>query len=100
MSSFLRDAEEIFETASQGREDCQLAILVGRDGGIHMASDSGWDLDCLRQHHGASRAFRVIRTGGRVHLEARETGQSCTLRSEPAERILRSALAAQYLLAA
>ena len=100
MNSFLQHAEQIFETASQGGpEDCHLAILVGRDGGIHMLPASGWDLGCLRQHHGAASAFRVTRTGARIQVDARTAGQSCSLRNESFAGLLRPALPPQYLLA-
>src|SRR5689334_8480888 len=82
VSAFLKDAEEIFQTARQGRaEDCELAILVSRDGGIHMLPASGWELEPLRLHHGALAAYRVSRAGGGVRLEARSAGESCVLQS-------------------
>lgn len=88
MTSFLRQAEEIFESAAHGREDCQLAILVGRDGGIHMLADSDWNLDRLREHHAAATAYRVVRRDGHVEIEARAAGQSCVLRQEAPARLL------------
>jgi hypothetical protein len=100
VSSFLQIAEEILDSAAGGREDCHLAILVGRDGGIHMLADSDWDLGRLREHHAASSAYRVTRRGGQVQLEARADGQSCTLRREPAARALRPSLPAYRLLSA
>lgn len=84
MSAFLNDAAEIFETARQGgREDCQLAILVGRDGGIHMLPACGWELEPLRLHHGAKAAYRVTRNSSGVRLEARSAGEACFLESAP-----------------
>jgi hypothetical protein len=88
VSSFLRHAEEILESASGGREDCELAILVGRDGGIHMVADSDWALDRLREHHAARTAYRVTRRAGRVELEARADGQSCIMHRESPARVL------------
>lgn len=83
MSSFLQHAEEILRTAQQGgEEDCELAILVGWDGGIHMLSEPGWELEPLRLDHGAQAAYRVVRKGGRVRLEARSAGQSCVSETE------------------
>jgi hypothetical protein len=84
VSAFLKDAEEIFETARQGgAEDCELAILVGRDGGIHMLPASGWELETLRLHHGARAAYRVTRNGGGVRLEARSADEACLLQAKP-----------------
>ena len=101
MTSFLQHAEEIFETASHsGREDCKLSILVGRDGGIHMLTDSDWELERLREHHGAGHAYRVSRSGGQVQLEARAMGRQCWLRAETPGHVLRGALPEMRLLAA
>lgn len=86
VSAFLKDAEEIFQTARQGgREDCELAILVGRDGGIHMLAGSGWELEPLRLHHGAKAAYRITRNGGGVRLEARSADEACLLQAKPAQ---------------
>jgi hypothetical protein len=83
VSPFLQHAEEIFRTARQGgEEDCELAILVGRDGQIHMLTEPGWELEPLRLDRGAQAAYRVVRKGGRVRLEARSAGQSCVLEAE------------------
>jgi len=86
VSSFLREVEEIFATAREGGpEDCDLAILVGRDGGIHMVAGSDWGLEPLRVRHGATAAYRIARNGGRVRLEARSGDQSCVLRADRLE---------------
>ncbi len=82
VSAFLKHAEEIFAAAREGgSEDCELAILVGRDGGIHMLPAAGWELEPLRTHYGATAAYRVLREGRRVRLEARSAGGSCVLES-------------------
>jgi hypothetical protein len=83
VSSFLREVEEIFATAREGGpEDCDLAILVSRDGGIHMVAGSDWGLESLRVRHGATAAYRIARNSGRVRLEARSADQSCVLRGD------------------
>jgi hypothetical protein len=79
VSRFLKHAEEIFATAREGSEDCEFALLVGGDGGIHVLTGSGWELEPLRLYHGAAAAYRVTRTGGRVRLEARSAAESCRL---------------------
>ena len=82
VSPLMKHAEEIFTAAREGgREDCEVAILVGRDGGIHMLPASGWELEPLRLHHGAQAAYRISRGGGGVRLEARSAGESCVLES-------------------
>jgi hypothetical protein len=85
VSAFLKDAEEIFQTAREGgREDCEWSILVGRDGGIHMLAACGWELEPLRLHHGAKAAYRVTRSGGGVRVEARSADEACLLQAKPA----------------
>ena len=93
MSAFLRHAEEIFSAAcTAGAGDCNLAILVNRDGGIHMIADADWGLAPLREHHGAAAAYRVNRTGGRVLLEARSATESCLLSAARPARAMLPAL--------
>ena len=83
VSAFLKHAEEIFAAArTAGPEDCDMAILVNRDGGIHMIAGTGWELEPMRQHYGASAAYRVNRSGGHLKLEARRANESCTLVAE------------------
>jgi hypothetical protein len=92
VSPFLKHAEEIFTAARQdGGEDCELAILVGRDGQIHMLPASGWELEPLRLHHGAQAAYRLSRSSGGVRLEARCAGEACLLQARPAS-LTRAAL--------
>ena len=93
VGSFLRHAEEIFDTATGAAgEDCRLAILLGADGRIHMTEASGWNLESLRRHHGADSAFLVTRENGRVSLEARAAGRQCTMRTETPAAVLRPAV--------
>jgi hypothetical protein len=84
VNAFLRHAEEIFEAAcTAGPEDCDMAILVNRDGGIHMIAGADWELEPMRQHYGASAAYCVNRNSGQVKLEARRANESCTLVADP-----------------
>ena len=101
MSAFLKHAEEIFAAArTAGPEDCDMAILVSRDGGIHMIAGADWELEPMRVHYGASAAYRVNRNGGHVRLEARRANESCTLVAEQPARASRCGLAdfPQYLM--
>jgi hypothetical protein len=87
VNSFLREVEEIFAAARQGGpEDCDLAILVSGDGGIHMVAGSDWGLEPLRVRHGATTAYRIARHNGHVRLEARSADRSSVLRSDQQER--------------
>lgn len=88
VSPFLRNAHEIFATARQtAAEDCRMAILIEEDGTIHMCPSSDWDLECLRQHHGAAMAYGVTRSGARVRVEARSRAESCTLQTTGSARL-------------
>jgi hypothetical protein len=101
VSAFLKHAEEIFAAArTAGPEDCDMAILVNRDGGIHMIAGADWPLEPMRLHYGASAAYRVNRTGGQVKLEARRANESCTLIADQPARAARNGLAdfPRYLL--
>lgn len=83
VSAFLKHAEEIFAAArTAGPEDCDMAILVNRDGGIHMIAGGDWPLEPMRLHFGASAVYRVNRSGSQVILEARRANESCTLVAE------------------
>ena len=94
VSAFLKHAEEIFAAARDaGTEDCDLSILVNREGGIHMIAGTDWQLESLRAHHGARAAYRVYRTNGCVRLEAHSATESCLLAAERPERALLPALA-------
>jgi hypothetical protein len=101
VSAFLKHAEEIFAAArTAGPEDCDMAILVNRDGGIHIIAGADWQLEPMRLHYGASAAYRVNRTGGHVRLEGRRANESCTLVVEQPVRAARNGLAdfPQYLM--
>jgi hypothetical protein len=85
VSPFLKHAEEIFATAREGgQEDCEIAILIGRDGGVHMLPGCGWELEPLRLHHGAKAAYRVSRSGEGVRVEARSAQENCCLQARAA----------------
>ena len=77
-----------------------MAILINRDGGIHMIAGADWELEPMRLHYGASTAYRVNRTGGQVKLEARRANESCTLVAEKPFRIAANGLTdfPQYLM--
>src|SRR5580700_2989392 len=101
VSVFLRHAEEIFAAArTAGPEDCDMAILVNRDGGIHMIAGADWELEPMRLHYGASAAYRVNRSGRDVKLEARRANEICTLVSNPSLRARNHSLTdfPQYLM--
>jgi hypothetical protein len=84
----LKHAEEIFRAAQEGgSEDCEMSILVGLDGSIHMLAGADWALEPLRMHHGARAAYHVSRKAGGVRLEARSADESCLLETRPPARL-------------
>ncbi|HEV3198655.1 MAG TPA: hypothetical protein VGZ73_12120 [Bryobacteraceae bacterium] len=89
MSPFLKHAEEIFLAAREGGpDDCEMSILVNRDGGIHMLSGADWELEPLRIDHGARAAYRISRRDGRVRMEARSAEESCLFETKPRARLM------------
>ena len=82
--NFLQNAAEIFETARQSNLDGEWAIVVSRDGGIHMTQGAGWSLGALRAANGAQAAYQINRQGGSIRLEAQCAGQRCVLETKRA----------------
>jgi hypothetical protein len=106
VTDFLANAERIFETAASADgaelESGNVAILIGQDGAIHMLMGSDWPLNALQQHHGASAAYRVSRSGAQVRVEGKSRTGSCLLQSELPSVVAKRMLAdrPRYLLAA
>lgn len=95
VSPFLARAEEILATARQGSgEDCDMAILIGRDGGLQFMPGSGWAIESLRMAHGAAAAYRVTRLRGRVMVEASSGSERCKLEAGGEPGVFLSSLAA------
>jgi hypothetical protein len=89
VSIFWRQAEEIFATARQNAgEDCQMAILVGAGGSIHIAGSDGWNIESLRLHHGAAAVYQVTRRQGQVRVDARSSEGTCVFEGSRGPRAL------------
>ncbi|MBZ5623600.1 MAG: hypothetical protein LAQ69_33480, partial [Acidobacteriia bacterium] len=89
MSPFLKHADEIFQTAREGGpDDCEMSILVNREGSIHMLAGTDWELEPLRIDQGARAAYRISRKDGRVRLEARSADESCLFEAKPPARLI------------
>lgn len=85
----MKHAEEIFLAAREGGpDDCEMSILVSRDGSIHMLAGADWELEPLRMHHGARAAYRISRKAGGVRLEARSADGSCLLQTRQPARLM------------
>lgn len=82
MDSFLRDAEQILETAasSADRSSPEYVICVSRTGSIRILSDStGWSLPAMALELGAAALYRVNRRGAQVQVEGWSYGRKCVL---------------------
>lgn len=89
MDAFLRDAEQILETAVEaqataGRENpAEHLIAVLRSGSIRMLSDAaGWSLPAVAMEYGASAVYRVTRRARQVRVEAWSFARTCVLTRE------------------
>jgi hypothetical protein len=92
VSPFLRNAHAIFATAREAAgngqaEDSGVAILIEADGSLRMCPSAGWDLECLRRHHGAAMVYGVTRSGSQVRVEARSRAERCTLETGGAAQL-------------
>ncbi len=82
MDVFLRNAEQILETAARAKECVtpEYLICVSRGGSIQMLSETtGWSLPALAMEYGASAVYRVKRLGGMVRVEGWSAGRQCSL---------------------
>jgi len=97
VDSFLLDAERILTAAGEasalGRAPRGLAILITREGGIHMKESCGWALAALEQHYGARAAYVVGETRTGVRVEGRSEGRKCLLERELPAKTARHLLA-------
>lgn len=99
MNAFLDNARELFEVAGsdKGRIDCDFALFVRRDGGLHMVMDlgsapggiaPGLDLPVPSEvGDGLSSAYRVTRLRGAVRVQGRSGSHRCLLESHAAGQV-------------
>lgn len=72
MSSFLTDAQQIFDVASQSGEPEDLTIRIDPDHGIHIIAGSDYSYTC-------GTTYRVRRAQGRVVVEGQSGSKKCVL---------------------
>jgi len=89
MDAFLRNAEQILDTAVRAK-DCgtpEYLISVSYRGAIQILSESaGWSLPALAVEYGSSAVYRVQRKGKLVRVEGWSSGRNCVLsRDESAD---------------
>jgi hypothetical protein len=72
VSSFLTDAQQIFEVASQSSEPEDLTIRIDPCTGIHIIAGSDYS-------YSAGTTYRVRRAQGRVIVEGQSGSRKCVL---------------------
>jgi len=86
VEAFLRNAEEILETAAASKDNgaSEYLIAISREGGISMQVDDGctWSLPALAVERGAVAVYRVQRKSRTVRVEGWSYGQKCLLSRE------------------
>jgi hypothetical protein len=82
MDAFLRNAEQILDTAVRAK-DCgtpEYLISVSHRGAIQILSESaGWSLAALAAEYGSFAVYRVKRQGRLVRVEGWSSGRNCVL---------------------
>jgi hypothetical protein len=79
VSEFLRQAEDILDTAFQGDTDQDMVIVMDRQGGMRLLDPSGWTLPALSAEYGATAVYRVERRGGAIRVEGLAGAERCLL---------------------
>ncbi len=74
MSSFLANAQQIFDVASQSGEPEDLTIRINPEGGIYISAGSDYSPS-------SGITYRVRRAQGRVVVEGQSGTKKCTLES-------------------
>ncbi len=104
MNAFLDNARGLFEVAGSdnGGNDCDFALFVRRDGGLHMVMDlgsvpggvaPGLDLPVPAEvGEGFTGSYRVTRLRGAVRVQGRSGAHRCLLESPAAGEIRRMVL--------
>jgi len=83
VKAFLRQAEEILDVAVEGDSDGgDIAIVIGRQGGMRMLPSQGWSLPALCAEFGAAAVYKVERRGRTVRVEGWGGGERCLLQRD------------------
>ena len=86
VSRFLKDAQQILETAGSA-SDPDLAILIHEREGIRVVCGKGdWPIESLLRESGASAAYRVSRSHGRLVVEGASGSETCLLQRSSQKR--------------
>jgi hypothetical protein len=86
VEAFLRNAEQILETAAASKDAgaSEYLIAISREGTISMQVDDGgaWSLPALAAERGAMAVYRVQRKSRMVRVEGWSYGEKCVLSRE------------------
>ena len=88
VSAFLRQAEEVLDTAFEGDGDQDVVIVIDRRGSMRMIDPTGWTLPAISAEYGAAAVYRVERGGGATRVEGLCGSERCLLqRKHPPFRL-------------
>jgi hypothetical protein len=79
VSAFLRQAEDVLDTAIDGGSDQDVVIVIGRQGGIRLMDPAGWTLSALRAEYGATAVYRVEHRQDATRVEGLCGSERCLL---------------------
>ena len=81
MDTFLLNAQRIFDVAcaGSGADSSEFALLLRRDGGIHLIMEAEMTLDAVMAHNDASSAYYVRRSRDRVRVTGSDGSRHCEL---------------------
>jgi hypothetical protein len=73
-----------------------MTILIGREAGIRMITDSDWPLESLTRHNGAEVGYQVTERAGALQVEGRKGPRSCLLQSTSPAQVYRQLLGVNF----
>jgi len=77
VSAFLRQAEDVLDTAFHGDGDQDVVIVIDRRGGMRIFDPSGWTLPAISAEYGAAAVYRVERRGDATRVEGLSGSDRC-----------------------
>ena len=96
VDALLNNAKKLLETATEAVE-CGLGggdwtVFYGPEGGLQMIAGSAMGLDSLEWSRGATAAWQVSRSGGRVRVEGQSGHERCLLEATASDGVARRLL--------
>lgn len=96
VDALLSNARKLLETATDSVE-CGLGggdwtVFYGPEGGLQMIAGSAPELASLEWSRGATAAWQVSRSGGRVRVEGHSGDERCLLEARTSDGVTRRLL--------